>query len=160
MHDHRSRIGGALLGGVAVFAATGASIAASNADGWGNPIVIGLLAAAALCLGSSVWAFGMQTPEAAHNAKIDSLAPRRPSTDDGNTRGDVRAGHDIKAGDDVEASGAIAAGGSIDAGGAIRAGAQTQSPTGDQPLPDAAGLRPSSGLPGPGPTEDRRRNEF
>jgi len=57
MGEHRSRIGAALLGCVAVFAAAGASTVATKTAEWGNPIVIGLLAAAALCLALALWAF-------------------------------------------------------------------------------------------------------
>jgi hypothetical protein len=59
MGQHRSRVGATLLGSIAVFVASGAIVAASNAAGWDNAIVIGLLAAGALSLIGSLWAFGV-----------------------------------------------------------------------------------------------------
>jgi hypothetical protein len=63
-----------LLASVAVFVAAAASTAASNAAGWGNPIVIGLLAAALLCLIGSVAAF---KPTPSGNAKMNRLIRRQ-----------------------------------------------------------------------------------
>ena len=74
MGEHRSRIGAALLASVAVFVAAAASTAASNAAGWGNPIVIGLLAAALLCLIGSVAA---SRPTPSGNAKMNRLIRRQ-----------------------------------------------------------------------------------
>ena len=47
-----------MLGAVAVFAAAGAIRAAQQGVGWSDPVVIGLLAAAGLCLVLALWAFG------------------------------------------------------------------------------------------------------
>ncbi len=70
MGEHRSRIGAALLGSAAVFMAAAASTAASNAAGWCNPIVIGLLASALACLIGSVIAF---RPVRSGNAAMNHL---------------------------------------------------------------------------------------
>lgn len=50
MGEHRSRIGAALLGCVAVFTAAALTPVATDAARLGNPIIIGLLTAATLCL--------------------------------------------------------------------------------------------------------------
>lgn len=70
MGEHRSLIGATLLASVAVFAATAASIATSNAAGWGNSAVIGLLVAAGACFVASIVAF--RTPLSG-NAKMNRL---------------------------------------------------------------------------------------
>jgi hypothetical protein len=74
MGEHRSRIGAALLASVAVFVAAAASTAATNAAGWCNPIVIGLLAAAFACLVGSVIAF---RPVRSGNAAMNHLIRRQ-----------------------------------------------------------------------------------
>lgn len=132
-----------MLASVAVFGAVGASTAASNAAGWENPFVIGLLAAALLCLIGSVIAF---RPAPSGNAKMNRLIraqyrhlkrrrairrlfrlPRRSKQQAGN----IRAAHDIKAGDDIEATGEVDAGWGIAAGGNVRAGASTPASAAD-----------------------------
>jgi hypothetical protein len=70
MGEHRSRIGAALLASVAVFGAAGASTAASNVAGWDDPIVIGLLALALICLIAALVAF---RPVRSGNAEMNHL---------------------------------------------------------------------------------------
>jgi hypothetical protein len=74
MGEHRSRIGAALLASVAVFGAAAASTAASNAAGWDDPIVLGLLAFALLCLIGALIAF---RPSPSGNAKMNRLIGRQ-----------------------------------------------------------------------------------
>jgi hypothetical protein len=50
MGEHRSRLGVGLVTCVAACWVGGATTAATNAAGWGNPVVIGLLIAGAFCL--------------------------------------------------------------------------------------------------------------
>lgn len=150
MGEHRSRIGAALLASVAVFVAAGATTAANNTAGWGNPIVIGLLVFALLCLVGSLIAFH---PAPSGNAKMNRLIARQyrsfkrrraiqrlfhvpkeqplavtvglsPAAE----QADIRAGRSIAAGGNIEASGTIEAGERIDAGENIRAGVPEHSP--------------------------------
>jgi len=58
VNEHLSRVGAALLGGVVVLVAAGATSALTASGGWSNPVVIGLLIAAALCLVGALWALG------------------------------------------------------------------------------------------------------
>jgi hypothetical protein len=143
MREHRPQIGAALLGSVAVFVAAGATTAASNVAGWGNPIVIGLLALALLCLAGALIAF---RPVPSGNAKMNRLIARQyrsmkrrrtirrllrapkeqPVTltigRSPTEQAGIKAGRSITAGEDIEAAGAVEAGEAIEAGGSIHAG--------------------------------------
>jgi hypothetical protein len=127
MGEHRSRIGVGLLTCAAAFVVGGASTAASNAAGWGNPIVIGLLVVGALCLVGVVWALGV-------------LGRRAPGRTHRSQQGDIKAGLGIKAGEDIEAGGTVEAGGEIAAGGNVRAGVHVLPQRGGE-LSDADSLR-------------------
>lgn len=143
MREHRSQIGAALLASVAVFLAAGATTAATNTAGWANPIVIGLLALALLCLVGSLIAF-RSVPSG--NARMNHLIARQyrdvkrrrtirrllhapeeqsPTLTIGPSppaQAGISAGHSITAGQDIEATGTVQAGEAINAGGSIRTG--------------------------------------
>lgn len=56
--ENHGHIGGALLTAVAAFAVAAVIKAAERGVGWNDPLVIGLLCAAGLCLFGALWAFG------------------------------------------------------------------------------------------------------